>query len=105
MAPQQNSPGIPDLAQEAVNNGRKEILYEGFFYDISSWIKRHPGGGIIEFYTQPGENATIAIKQFHNRSMGRVQNIMKGLPKRPAMPEGRTAWYSFEGKHLASQIL
>ncbi|CAL8085963.1 unnamed protein product [Orchesella dallaii] len=67
--------------------GKKlEILYEGYFYDVTEFIKRHPGGNIIELY-QNGEDATIAIQQFHYRSLKMVLARMKGLPKRPATTE------------------
>jgi len=63
-----------------------EILYDGFFYDVTEFINRHPGGNIIKFYTEPGEDATLALEQFHHRSIDKVKLIMKSLPKRPAPP-------------------
>lgn len=66
----------------------QEILYDGLLYDVTSWIKHHPGGNIIKFYTQPGEDATIPIQQFHNRSMDRVLKIMGRLPKRKVVQAG-----------------
>jgi len=62
----------------------KEILYEGCYYDVTSWVKKHPGGSIIEFYTQNGEDATHAIQQFHQRSAKRIQGLLKSFKKRPA---------------------
>ena len=69
--------------QEAIPE-RKELLYEGYYYDVTDWIKRHPGGRIIEFYTQKGEDATMAIQQFHQRSTKKVMAIMKSLKRRQA---------------------
>jgi cytochrome b involved in lipid metabolism len=63
---------------------RKEILYEGYYYDVTHFIQRHPGGNVIKFYTEPGEDATLAIQQFHHRSIKQVLAMMKALPKRPA---------------------
>lgn len=63
---------------------RKEILYDGYLYDVTDFIERHPGGGIITYYTQEGEDCTIAFEQFHMRSMTRVKAIMNSLKKRPA---------------------
>jgi len=63
---------------------KKEILYDGFFYDVTSFIDRHPGGQVIDYYTNNGEDATVPIMEFHNRSKARVNAIMKVLPKRPA---------------------
>lgn len=64
--------------------GRKEILYDGYFYDVTDFIKSHPGGTIIEYYTEKGEDSTHAIQQFHKRSIKKVNNMMRSLKKRPA---------------------
>jgi hypothetical protein len=78
-----NNTSEPLLSEQVKAEG-KEILYEGFYYDVSSFIQRHPGGNVIKFYTEPGEDATMAIQQFHHRSIKQVLGIMKSLPKRPA---------------------
>lgn len=62
----------------------KEILCDGYFYDVTSFIDRHPGGSIIKYYTQSGEDATHAIQQFHHRSAERVRTMMRAFKKRPA---------------------
>jgi cytochrome b involved in lipid metabolism len=62
---------------------RKEILYEGYYYDVTHFIQRHPGGNVIKFYTEPGEDGTLAIQQFHHRSINQVLAMMKAFPKRP----------------------
>lgn len=64
--------------------GRKEVLFDGNFYDVTDFIKKHPGGSIIEYYTKSGEDGTHAIQQFHQRSIKRVTAIMSSLKKRPA---------------------
>lgn len=64
--------------------GRKEILFDGHFYDVTDFIRKHPGGRIIEYYTQTGEDGTHAIQQFHQRSIKRVKVIMSSLKQRPA---------------------
>ena len=86
MAPLSFSRDEPLLGPGDENFGgkRKEILYDGYYYDVTDWIDRHPGGKVIEFYTESGEDATCAIQQFHNRSAGRVQGLMKAFKKRPA---------------------
>jgi len=94
MAPNAKSQGgaVQDEGsnRDASSTGeRKEILYEGYFYDVTEWIRRHPGGKIIEFYTKKGEDATIPVQEFHNRSTKRVMNIMSSLKKRPATPQER----------------
>lgn len=63
---------------------RTEILFDGYFYDVTDFMKKHPGGSIIEYYTKYGEDATHAIQQFHHRSTKRVTAIMSSLKKRPA---------------------
>lgn len=77
------------IREEAQNNepasGRKEILFDGYYYDVTDFMKKHPGGGIISYYTQKGEDGTLAIQQFHNRSMNRVEGIMSSLKRRPAL--------------------
>ena len=68
---------------------KKELLYEGYLYDVTEWVRRHPGGKIIEFYTQSGEDSTLAVQQFHQRSTKKVMAIMKSLKHRPATSEER----------------
>ncbi len=61
---------------------RKEILFDGYLYDVTNFIKRHPGGNIISFYAKAGEDSTVPIQQFHNRSMKRVEEIINTFKKR-----------------------
>jgi hypothetical protein len=77
---------VPALIEEELDIPvpKKEILYDGYFYDVTSFIDRHPGGYVIEYYTNKGEDATLPILEFHNRSRDRVEKIMKTLPRRPA---------------------
>lgn len=72
---------------ESTHPKRVEVLYDGYYYDVTDFIKRHPGGNIIELYTENGEDATIPIQQFHYRSLKTVLARMKGLKKRPATDE------------------
>lgn len=95
--------------------GRKEVLFDGHFYDVTDFVKRHPGnvlekleikncvirlisigGSIIEYYTKSGEDATHAIQQFHQRSTKRVKAIMSSLKSRPAADD--------EGNYGAQRI-
>ncbi|XP_037048906.1 acyl-lipid (8-3)-desaturase-like isoform X2 [Bradysia coprophila] len=62
---------------------RKEIIFDGYFYDVTEFIKRHPGGSIILDYTKPGEDGTHAIQQFHHRSFDKVKKMMGSFKKRP----------------------
>ncbi len=61
---------------------RKEILFDGYLYDVTDFIQKHPGGSVISYYAQVGEDSTIPIQQFHNRSLTRVKGIMNSLKKR-----------------------
>lgn len=65
---------------------RKEILYDGYFYDVTEFIKKHPGGTVIEYYTEKGEDATHAVQQFHKRSKEKVSLMMNGLKRRQPAP-------------------
>lgn len=64
--------------------GTKEILCDGYFYDITDFINKHPGGRVIYYYTKTGEDATHAIQQFHQPSIKRVRAMMSSFKKRPA---------------------
>jgi len=75
-----------DLLDQSENNNQ-EILYDGWLYNVTEFSKIHPGGKIIHFYTKPGEDATIAIQQFHHRSFDKVKKMLNCLPKRPAKSE------------------
>lgn len=66
---------------------RLEVLCDGYYYDVTEFIKRHPGGDIMELYTDTREDATIAIQQFHYRSLKTVMAKMKGLKRRVATDE------------------
>jgi len=62
---------------------RLELQYNGYLYDVTSFIQRHPGGRIIEMFLKTGEDSFNAVQQFHFRSMTKVSAIMESLPKRP----------------------
>lgn len=64
--------------------GRKEILCDGYFYDVTEFISKHPGGTVIEYYTEKGEDGTHAIQQFHQRSIKRVNIMMRSFKRRKA---------------------
>jgi cytochrome b involved in lipid metabolism len=89
MAPNVKAEVVEGSSDAASEQRREEILVEGYFYDVTDWIRRHPGGRIIQFYTKKGEDATLAVQQFHQRSTKRVAAIMAGLKKRPASPQER----------------
>lgn len=61
-----------------------EIFYDGYYYDITEFSAKHPGGDIILYYTEKGEDATQAIQQFHNRFFPKVKLMLANLKRRPA---------------------
>ncbi len=66
---------------------RLEVLCDGYYYDVTEFLAKHPGGDIMELYTDTREDATIAIQQFHYRSLKTVMARMKGLKRRVATEE------------------
>ncbi|XP_037039828.1 acyl-lipid (8-3)-desaturase-like [Bradysia coprophila] len=68
------------------NDLRKEILFDGYFYDVTEFVQKHPGGSVIEYYTEKGEDATHAIQQFHKRSKEKVRLMMNSLKRRQPAP-------------------
>ncbi len=90
MAPNVGPTEIANNSHQAnTEKGKEEIFYNGYFYDVTDFIRRHPGGNIIKFYTTPGEDATQAIDQFHYRAKNRVETIMKSFKKRKAETKER----------------
>ncbi|OXA45979.1 Fatty acid desaturase 2 [Folsomia candida] len=81
MAPNANPPQIQFPGGDSLV---KEILYEGHYYDVTKFIKKHPGGSIIEYYVEHGQDATHAVQQFHQRFSDKVRVILQSFTKRPA---------------------
>lgn len=76
---------------------KKEILFNGYFYDITDFIEKHPGGNVIYYYTKTGEDATHAIEQFHHRSIKQVKAMINSLKRRPALDsESNCSIFDFE---------
>lgn len=59
----------------------QEVLIDGRFYDVTDFIKRHPGGRVITYYK--GGDASQAFHEFHLRSE-RAYKMLKVLKSRPA---------------------
>ena len=60
-------------------NQESEMIINGMVYDVSAFIKRHPGGSIIKL--QLGSDASDAYNNFHIRSP-KADKMLKSLPKR-----------------------
>jgi fatty acid desaturase 2 (delta-6 desaturase) len=56
----------------------KKIKIENQWYDITSFIKRHPGGNVIESYSE--QDATLVYREMHRRSK-RADKVLDSLPK------------------------
>jgi len=61
----------------------KEMIIRGRVYDVSPFLKRHPGGSIINF--QLGTDATDAYNNFHIRSK-KADKMLKALPSKDIDP-------------------
>jgi hypothetical protein len=84
MAPNEVGLKVPIVLEkdDSVYPLRKE-MYEGFYYDLTDFIQRNPGGYEINSFTEPGEDGTLVIQRFH-QSIKQVLAMMNALPKRPA---------------------
>jgi len=60
-------------------DSEKEMIVNGRVYDVSSFLKRHPGGSVIKF--QLGTDASDAYNNFHMRSP-KADKMLKSLPNR-----------------------
>ena len=68
-----------DLTLEQLDK-TKEMIIRGRVYDVSGFIKRHPGGKVITF--QLGSDASDAYNNFHMRSP-KADKMLRSLPNRP----------------------
>eukprot|EP01066_Platyproteum_vivax_P012851 Platyproteum_vivax@DN5839_c0_g1_i1.p1 len=50
-------------------------------YDVTHFIRKHPGGGVIRYYA--GQDATDAFQAFHQRSE-KAEKFLRNIPSRPA---------------------
>ncbi|CAL8112317.1 unnamed protein product [Orchesella dallaii] len=84
MAPYQDTTFKGTQPEDRVNKV-KEILYDGVYYNVTDFIGIHPGGRqIMEYFCTAGEDATLPIQQFHSRTIGKVNGLLKSFKKRPA---------------------
>ena len=61
-------------------DAQRELQIDERVYDVSAWIKKHPGGSIIKF--QLGTDATDAFHAFHVRSK-KASKILTQVATRP----------------------
>jgi len=71
---------IPATAKTPIGqSGPATLFIHGEAYDVTDFIKRHPGGKVIEYYLK-GEDCTDCYDAFHYRSK-RAAKMLKSLPK------------------------
>ncbi len=63
---------------DRVMNPRDTITIEGTTYDITDF--KHPGGSIIN-YVKNTSDATETFREFHYRSLEKVNRVLQSLPK------------------------
>ena len=56
----------------------KKIYIDSQWYDITQFVKRHPGGSVIESYIN--QDASMVYKEMHRRSK-RANKLLNSLPK------------------------
>jgi len=77
---------MPPSASHGLNAGepiKEEKLFltiDGYRYDVTNFVKKHPGGSVIRFYCADHLDATDAFMSFHARSE-RAQKFLNALPK------------------------
>lgn len=57
------------------------IRINNYHYNITDFIKKHPGGSVITYYIN--QDATDVFNEMHFRSMKKVEKYLKSLPKKP----------------------
>ena len=66
------------MSKKVENKDEKiHMLIDGRVYNVTEFMRKHPGGSIIKFYK--GMDATDAFHAFHNRSE-KAKRLLKSLP-------------------------
>eukprot|EP00300_Choanocystis_sp_HF-7_P021775 c20871_g1_i1.p2 GENE.c20871_g1_i1~~c20871_g1_i1.p2 ORF type:complete len:425 (-),score=69.43 c20871_g1_i1:13-1287(-) len=78
MAP--NNAVAESLAAGLATPPRDEMIIDDRVYDITEFMKRHPGGSVIKY--QAGRDGTALFETFHDRS-SKARAVLKSLPSRP----------------------
>jgi len=73
---------MPPIAQQSSLNQSEKLFVtiEGFRYDITQFVRKHPGGNVIKYYTADHLDATDAYYAFHARS-DKAKKWLATLPK------------------------
>lgn len=71
----------PIVQNESKNESEKLFLtIEGFRYDITDFVRKHPGGNVIKYYVADQLDATDVFYAFHSRSPT-AKKWLAALPK------------------------
>jgi len=60
-----------------------EVFIDGKLYDVTDFMKTHPGGTVIKFYAGQKNDATQAFNNFHHRSE-KAKKMLANLKSREA---------------------
>jgi delta8-fatty-acid desaturase len=74
---------MPPIAQQSDSlkpSEKSYVVIDGYRYDTTEFINKHPGGNVIKYYTVEHLDATDAYYAFHSRSE-RAKKWLATLPK------------------------
>ena len=81
---------------------RTEVIVDNIAYDVTDFMRRHPGGSVIGFFH--GSDASLAWHEFHARSK-KASKILKSLPSRALNSQESEAVTSSEGAQLSKDFM
>ena len=90
-----------DLTISSID-AEKEMIINGVVYDVSAFVKRHPGGKVITY--QLGSDASDAYNNFHLRSK-KAAKMLASLPSRPVDADYEKDALSKDFEELRQQLL
>jgi len=66
------------MSSPSASDQRSTLIIDGWKYDITNFIKKHPGGNVIKFYD--GFEATDVFRALHYRSQN-AEKWLKSIPR------------------------
>lgn len=89
--------GVKSVSAAEAEPEKMEVMIDGRFYDVTSMIRKHPGGRIIRYYK--GTDATEAFHEFHHRST-RAYKWLRTLKSRSVAAEDKAVPHAAGGDAL-----
>jgi len=90
--------------QKAVKTWENVVRIDGVEYDVTEFMRRHPGGSVIKYgLANSGADATALYNAFHQRSK-KADKILKTLPKRTPECELQPGQLPGEGDKEAEML-